>query len=131
MTRFSALLLVVTVSLFSPACASTHMKQFLGKDVRYIAVEDGPPVNVFDMPDNRRAFQYLWGGGSYVVPTTTTSSGQVQLVGDSVYYTEEKVETGGVVVESDGCLLTYFAEWDANAEGWIVVDISYPDGLFC
>ena len=72
--HFSTLSIVVLVSLSSLACVSTHMKQFIGKDVRYIAVEDGPPVNVFDMPDDRRAFQYYWGGGSYVVPTTTTTS---------------------------------------------------------
>ena len=129
--HFSTLSIVVLVSLSSLACVSTHMKQFIGKDVRYIAVEDGPPVNVFDMPDDRRAFQYYWGGGSYVVPTTTTTSSRVQLVGSEAFYSEQKIESGEFMVRSDGCLITYFAEWDSTAEGWIVVDIAYPDRLVC
>ena len=121
----------VTVVISGLACVSTHMKQYLGKDARYVAVDSGPPVNVFDMPDGRRAFQYYWGGGTYVVPETTTTDGQVQLVGDTAIYSEQRVKSGGFVVESKGCLITYFAEWNAEAAGWIVVDISYPRRLFC
>jgi len=128
--RHAGTLMLATL-LCSAGCVSTHMKKYIGKDVRYIAVEDGPPVNVFDMPDGRRAFQYRWGGGQYVVPKTTTAQGQVQLVGDGGYYSEQKVESGGFVVESQGCLITYFGEWNAAKKGWIVVDISYPKRLVC
>ena len=107
------------------------MKQFIGKDVRYIAVQDGAPENVIDMPDGRRAFQYRWGGGTVSVPTRTTTSGQVQLVGDSVIYREERLTSGGGTFVSEGCLITYFAAWDASNQGWIVNDISYPKGLVC
>ena len=65
------------------------------------------------------------------VPETTTTDGQVQLVGDTAIYSEQRVKSGGFVVESKGCLITYFAEWNAEATGWIVVDISYPHRLFC
>lgn len=112
-------------------CVSTHMKQFIGKDVRYIAVQDGPPEHVFDMPDGRRAFQYHLGGGQVTVPTTTTTNGQVQLVGDSLYYSEQKLTEGGGTFVSEGCLVTYFAAWDATAKGWVVRDISYPKRLAC
>lgn len=125
----SGLLLAVLFAV--SACASTHMKKFIGKDVRYIQIDDGAPVNVFDLPDGRRAFQYLWGGGRYVVPQTTTTQGQVQLVGDKAYYTEQKVESGGFVVDNPGCLITYIAEWSAEKKGWIVVDFSYPKRLVC
>jgi hypothetical protein len=92
--------IAVAILAASAACVSTHMKKYLGKDVRYIAVDDGAPVNVFDMPDGRRAFQYFWGGGTYVVPKTTTTQGQVQLVGDAAYYSEQKLESGGFMVQS-------------------------------
>ena len=131
MSRTSVLLLVISMVLTDVACGSTHMKKFIGKDVRYIAVEDGPPTNVFDMPDGRRAFQYYWGGGKYYVPKTTTTQGQVQLVGDAAYYSDQKVESGGFAVESQGCLITYFAAWNAEKKGWIVVDIWYPKRLVC
>src|SRR5437870_2458740 len=113
MKRISALLIIIVAVLNAAACGSSHMKKFMGKDVRYIAVDDGPPANVFDMPDGRRAFQYYWGGGRYYVPKTTTDQGHVQLVGDSVYYSEQKIESGGLAVQSQGCLITYFAEWNA------------------
>jgi hypothetical protein len=113
------------------ACVSTHMKQFLGKDARMIQVKDGPPVNVFDLPDGRRAFQYLWGGGTYAVPATQTTQGRVQIIGDAIYYTEQKIGTGGYVVNNPGCLITYLAHWDAAKRGWIVDEISYPKRLAC
>lgn len=125
----TGVLLAIVVAL--SGCVSTHMKKFIGKDVRYIEIDDGAPVKVFDLPDGRRAFQYLWGGGRYVVPQTTTTSGQVQLVGDKAYYTEQKIESGGFVVDNPGCVITYIAEWNAARKGWIVMDISYPKRLVC
>lgn len=122
---------IAVLAMMVLACGSTHMKKFLGRDVRYVAVEDGPPTAVFDLPEGVRAFQHRWGGGTYVAPKTTTSNGQVQFVGSAAYYTEQKVENGGQVVTSDGCLITYLATWDAEKHGWIVRDISYPHRLVC
>jgi hypothetical protein len=124
--RFSKSSAWVLAAFLLSACVSTHMKKYIGKDVRYIAVDSGQPVHVFDMPDGKRAFQYYWGGGTYEVPKTTTTDGRVQLVGDSAYYSERKVETGGMIISSPGCLITYFAEWNPTSKGWVVVDISYP-----
>ncbi len=124
-------ILLVSIVLAASGCVSTHMKKFIGQDVRYIEVEDGAPVKVIDLPDGQRAFQYLWGGGRHVVPKTVTSQGQVQLVGDTAYYTEKKVASGGFVIDNPGCVITYFAEWNAAKKGWIVVRISYPKQLVC
>ena len=127
--RINAALLAFVLAV--SGCVSTHMKKFIGKDVRYIEIDDGAPVKVFDLPDGRRAFQYLWGGGRYVVPQTTTTSGQVQLVGDKAYYSEQKIQSGGFVVDNPGCVITYIAEWNATKKGWIVADISYPKRAVC
>ena len=129
-TIFTALL-AVGIALMSASCVSTHMKQYIGKDVRYVVLADGQPESAMDMPDGTRAFQFRWGGGSYYVPKTTTADGQIQLVGNSIYYSEKKLQTGGVVVNNPGCLITYFAKWDATHRGWIVVSISYPKKLVC
>jgi hypothetical protein len=107
------------------------MKAYIGQDVRYIVLDDGQPENVMDMPDGRRAFQFRWGGGTYKVPKMTTTRGNIQLVGNTAYYAEQKLESGGGTVTSAGCLLTYFAKWDAQAKGWIVVEIRYPKKLVC
>lgn len=53
-------ILLVSIVLAASGCVSTHMKKFIGQDVRYIEVEDGAPVKVIDLPDGQRAFQYLW-----------------------------------------------------------------------
>ncbi len=131
--RYVATLLIfaAALALVGAGCASTHMKRYLGKDVRYIVLDDGHPENVMDMPDGTRAFQFRWGGGSYYVPRTTTTSGQIQLMGNSAYYSENKLESGGAVVTTRGCLLTYFAKWNAEKKGWIVERISWPRKLVC
>jgi hypothetical protein len=122
---------VIIMGLLAAGCVSTHMKKFIGLDARYIEVESGPPVNVLDLPDGHRAFQYLWGGGTYVVPATTRTEGKGRLVGDAAYYSEERVQTGGFVVDNPGCLITYYSTWDAAKKGWIVTSISYPKRLVC
>jgi hypothetical protein len=91
-------LIVVVITVALAGCASTHMKQYLGKDVRYIAVDEGAPVNVLDMPDGRRAFQYRWGGGTVTTPRMTTTTGQILRLGNQAWYTEQALETGGQTI---------------------------------
>jgi hypothetical protein len=86
--KVAAVLVVGTVA--AGGCASSHMKPFIGKDVRYVVIEDGIPANVFDLPDGLRAFQFRWGGGRIYVPKTTTANGQLQVVGNQAWYTEQK-----------------------------------------
>jgi hypothetical protein len=123
--------LTTAIALVSVACVSTHMKKFVGRDARFIELESGPPVNVMDMPDGTRAFQFYWGGGSYVVPERTTTEGQAARVGSTLYYSEERVTRGGFVVDNPGCLVTYFGTWNDAKQGWIVTAISYPKTLVC
>jgi hypothetical protein len=127
--RFVLLLSALLIS----GCVSTHMKRFIGKDVRYVSLDNGQePEHVEDMPDGRRAFQFRWAGGAMVVPATTTVNGQARLEGNSVYYSEQRLESGGgVVLVNPGCVITYFARWNEAANGWVVVDISYPKKAVC
>ena len=122
--------LLVGVLVVSSGCASTHMKKFIGRDARDVAVEDGPPVNVFDLPDGQRVFQYAVDRGSYVRPKTTTAT-QVQLLGDSAHYSEQKLNAGGNSLQNAGCYITYLARWNAEKQGWIVADILYPKPSAC
>lgn len=112
-------------------CYSKHMKAFIGRDIRYVVVSDGQSENAMDMPDGQRAFQFRVGGGAVAVPTRTTTNGDIQLVGNSIYYSQQKLETAGGIVRLPGCLVTYFARWDAAQKGWIVTSISYPKQLVC
>lgn len=49
-------------------CASTEAKRHLGKSLTDLALDKGGPVNIINLPNGRRAYQYYWGG-------TTTSKG--------------------------------------------------------
>ena len=112
-------------------CASTHMKQYLGKDIREVVIDSGPPINAFDMGDGTRAFQFKWGGGTYVVPQSTTTTGSVTAVGNSAWYQSHSISTGGGVVTSEGCVITYFATWHQQKDSWIVSNYRVPKQLVC
>ena len=86
---------------------------------------------MFDLPDGRRAFQYFWGGGTYQIPKTATTQGQVTMIGSTAWYSEQKIESGGQVIESNGCRITYLTKWDTVRKGWIVMEITYPKRLVC
>jgi hypothetical protein len=112
-------------------CASTHMKQYVGKDVREIVINSGAPENAFDLGDGRRVFQFRWGGGTFVVPQTTTFSGSTSAIGNSAWYSGSAITTGGGVVSSPGCLLSYIATWDSAASSWVVDEVRVPKQLVC
>lgn len=122
---------VVVLVASVAGCASTHMKQYIGKDIREVVIDSGPPINAFDMGDGRRVFQFRWGGGTYTVPQTTTVTGSATAIGNSAWYSGTAITTGGGVVSSEGCILTYFASWDESKKAWIVVEYRVPKGLVC
>lgn len=62
-------------------CASTHMAQYVDKDIREVILDSGPPINVMDMGQGVRAFQFRWGGGTFVVPQLPTATGRAAVIG--------------------------------------------------
>lgn len=112
-------------------CVSTHMKQFIGKDIRQVIVNSGMPVNEFDMGDGRRAYQFYWGGGTMTLPQTATQQGSVNVVGNTGYFNATTVTSPGGTFSSQGCLITYFARQNKETEAWIVESINYPQRLVC
>jgi hypothetical protein len=122
--------LVVSVLLAAASgCVSTHMRGFMERDIRDVIVRSGPPINALDMGDGRRAFQFHWGGGAVVVPQTTTAT-MTTTDGVSVWLSRASITTPAVFV-SEGCIITYFARWNEERNGWIVVDYTYPKRLVC
>ena len=124
------ILLLLTLILLQ-GCASTHMKQYLNKDIREVIIDSGPPINAFDMGDGRRAFQFRWGGGTYVVPQTTSISGTSTTIANSTWYSGSAITTGGGVVTSEGCIITYFALWDVEKNTWVISEYRVPKQLVC
>ena len=101
------------------------------KDVREVIIENGPPIYAFDMGDGRRAFQFRWGGGSFVIPQRTTVTGSSTAVGGSGWYSGSAITSGGGVITSEGCVLTYFARWNEVKNAWIVTEYRVPKQLVC
>jgi hypothetical protein len=122
--------LIISLALVA-GCASTHMRQYVGKDVREIIIDNGPPINAFDMGDGRRAFQFRWGGGSYLMSQNTTITGNSTSIGNSAWYFGTALTSGGGVLTSEGCLLTYFANWNQAKKAWIITEYRMPKQLVC
>ncbi len=112
-------------------CVSTHMKQFIGQDVREVVMNDGPPVNVFDYSDDRRVFQFYWGGGTFTTPGNSTTVGSAYAIGSTVYGTATTISRPAMSITSEGCLTSYITRWSDEREGWIVEDIRYPQRMVC
>lgn len=124
-------LISVLLVAFLSGCASSHMQQFVGQDIREVVMADGPPENVFDYGEGRRVFQFRWGGGTYVLPTTSQTTVNAYRLGSSVYGTATTTTLPARAIESEGCLLSYITEWVEVRDGWIVQEIRYPQRLVC
>lgn len=129
MRRCSLIPLLVLAAALS-GCVSNHMKQFVGKDIREVMLSEGPPINELTLADERKAFQWYWGGGTVALPGSshTTTTGQISPSG-MVAAHSTTFETPSTVYSSPGCLTTYIAR---NVDGaWIVEEIRYPKRLVC
>lgn len=107
------------------ACVSTQMRGFVGKDITEAQFRYGQPVNVIDLADGRRAFQFAQGGGSSVVPGQSVAVAQSQ--GDTTFIAGQS--TPAMVVERAPCLLTFIA--GRSGQSWVVQEIRAPKELIC
>lgn len=118
----------VVAAVLLGGCASTHMKQYVGKDIREVILDDGPPLHAMDLGDGVRAFQYPFGGGAYTAPSVTTTSGSITRSG---WLSATSITTGGGTVVLPPCIMTYITRWDPDRAGWIVRDYRIPKQTFC
>ena len=113
--------ILVLLVLALAGCASDHAESFLGQDVRQVMIEDGPPINAFDMPDGRRAFQFRWGGGA--LPGFSQTGGTV----NQSYFTASTLSYAPI--QTPGCLMTYIAR--RQGPSWIIEEVHWQGGLVC
>lgn len=109
-------------------CASHIMKSYIGKDVREVMIDYGPPANAFDMGDGRRAFQWVI-DNSYTTPVTATTASNVNTYGPTSWVQSNTTITGGQTINSK-CIYTLFGRWNENLKGWFVTDFRKPN-LMC
>lgn len=104
-------------------CASQIMDGFVGQNVNQVMIKYGPPVNVFDVGDGRRAFQWRV-DESLIIPQTTNYN--AYTTGN--FTTGTAVTTGGYL-GSHTCFYTLYAKQN-KPNSWIVVGFEKPN-LFC
>jgi hypothetical protein len=108
-------------------CASTEMRTFVGKSVDETHMTYGQAVNVIDLNDGRRGYQYRWGGGAGIVPGRASTS--ISSIGDVTTATTTTVPA--LVFESAGCLITFIARDQGPPRGWVVEDYRVPKQMVC
>ena len=129
--EFMRHLLVLLLATVLVGCVSTEMKSYVGKDIREVILVNGQPIAAMDMGNGVRAFQFKWGGGTFTVPQTTHTTGQVTSYGNSAWLNATSITTGGGTFHSEGCVISYLTEWDEKTQGWIVHGYRYPKQLVC
>ena len=91
--------------LLTGACASDIMQGYVGKPVEEPILDYGPPANVVEMSDGRRAYQWkIRSSGAFPIVTPTTST----IYGSGGVATIQSQTTSYVPFESD-CLYTLTA----------------------
>lgn len=125
--RFACL----TVAVFLVGCVSTHMKQYIGSDIREVVLDSGMPTAVMDLGSGRRAFQFRWGGGAIAVPSVTTVSGSAVSSSYHSWFAASSITSGGGVFSSEGCYISYVTLWEEKRKSWVVHDIRYPKTTVC
>lgn len=123
--------LVIGFAVTATSCVSTHMKQFIGQDIREVIMVNGQPIDAFDLADGKRAFQYRFGGGQLVQPSVSTESGTAIRFKNQAWFEKQTITKPSRVVELEGCLISYIAWFDEQKNSWIIEDIRYPKQLVC
>ena len=111
---------VLIFALFG--CAAEVMNGFVGKDVSQAVAQYGPPINAYDLPDGRRAFQWRI-DKAMVMPTTTTFNGYGTNYGYGTAVSGSAMTTGGYM-GNKACFYTLYTKGSGNR--WTVVGYEPP-----
>ncbi len=95
------------------------MGELVGKDVTQVAIQYGPPVASYDLPDGRKAFQWRM-DTAMMMPTTTTVTG---------YGNTATAYTTGGGISTSTCFYTLYAV--PNAAKSFTVTGFEPPNAFC
>jgi len=128
---FQTVLVFCFISLGVTGCVSTHMKAFVGKDIREVMMVEGAPINAFDLAEGKRAFQYRFGGGTFISPQASSTTANATVIGNTMWLDRKTITQPALAVQSEGCVISYIADYDNAKSSWIITDIRYPKRLVC
>lgn len=119
-------IIIAVLALALSGCATGIMESYVGRSVPEAAVRYGPPTNVFDMPDGRRAFQWEM-SSSYVTPRQTYANVNIYAPPGSAFASASGYSTtSGGNVMTQTCLYTVYGRFDPMMNTWIIVGFERP-----
>lgn len=113
---FPAVSGIVLVSTLS-GCATDIMRGYLGRSPEDVMARYGPPFDVRDLPDGRRAYQWL-------ETATTTSGGTETTIVDKHGRPRTRTEISPTTIEERRCFYTMYAH--RTPAGWRIDDFAKP-----
>lgn len=144
MTTLSRFTIIMTMTALLSACASGIMQGYVGKDINEAIMDYGPPDNIIELSDGRRAYQ-LVRGKTTTLPsmshTTTHDYGNAGITGQTTGNRfnasvntsgtsfSNTINSGSTTVEGR-CVYTLIARFHADNKTWIVEDFRKPS-LIC
>lgn len=118
-------IIAAVLALGLSGCATAIMEGYIGKPVQQAMIDRGPPDMVMDLPDGRRAFQWVI-NSSYTTPRQTY--GQANIYAPPGAYANvnyNQMTFGGQTITSS-CRYTMYASWDEAQRTWVFVGFEKP-----
>lgn len=95
-------------------CASQELEKPTGDPIEMAMARNGAPANAFDLPDGRRAFQWV---------RETTAHASAMPGGDSAWWRANAPIEGGRSI-AGGCVYTLYARWNDDRRMWLVEEMA-------
>lgn len=125
MKRYAWALALLPAALPLGGCASDIMRGYLGRGPEAVMARYGPPDNVFDMPDGRRAYQWMQISQSTSAGSEETRTRWVKRRGDG---RPERVTVTQVTPPTSTdrrCFYTLYAH--RQGAGWVLDNFERPE----
>jgi len=131
---------IIATILLLTGCATTHMQNYVGKDMRDVIADNGAPIKEIEVSETRRAFQYNWDYDAFSNHNTSYrleppgKKGETAPRGYAVQYgyliANADMLVGHAALKPE-CAITYVAEWNDAQQKWVVVDYRGKNRLMC
>jgi hypothetical protein len=118
MQRVMMVYILVTILT---GCVSDTMRNFVGKDLRQVELNYGPPANEIDLGDGTHAFQW-----TKISVDTTPMSAVTTTEKDRKGRKTTQTQFIGGEQSVTRCLYTFIAAWNPHVNGWIVTGFRQP-----
>lgn len=116
--------IVFCLALVSCATSSEVMSDMVGKPIQVAIIRRGNPDNVFDMPNEIRAFQWLISKTRYSA-SNIHQVGNVYTYGNTATWNSNAQIIGGNPITSN-CLYTLYTKWNNEQKTYIISGFEKP-----